>query len=165
MCMLWIQNMPSMIYYSMQMSFGWNGLSMATKGCSVCMPIAIIYFKVRVLNRTLSHIWWRVYLPTFLLSEGLLTLIYIDSLIVLARPYKCNDFIYKVSKFRFIKIRVIQVNKFNRFLGNKDKDLGATPLANNNQSQAKSNSNKWVVNLSSTPCLNPLSLFLSKGPS
>ena len=40
-----------------------------------------------MLNRTLSHIRWRLYLPTFLLSVGLLTLMYIDSWIVLARPW------------------------------------------------------------------------------
>ena len=85
MCMLWIQSMPSRPYGSMHMHFGWNVLSMPTEGCSVCIPIVIINFKVRVLNRTLSHI--RLHLPTFLLSVGLLTLIYIDSFIVLARPW------------------------------------------------------------------------------
>ena len=36
-----------MLYGSMQMSFGWNGLSMPTEGCSVHMPILIINVKVR----------------------------------------------------------------------------------------------------------------------
>ena len=48
-----------------------------------------------VLNGTLSHIWWRLYLPTFLLSVGLLTLMYIDSLIVLARPWYSLPIILK----------------------------------------------------------------------
>ena len=30
----------------MQMSIGWNGLSMLTEGCSVCRPVVIINFKV-----------------------------------------------------------------------------------------------------------------------
>ena len=45
--MLWIQSIPSMPYGSMQMPIGKNGLGMPTKGCSVCMPIVIINFKVR----------------------------------------------------------------------------------------------------------------------
>ena len=32
---------------SMQMPIGLNGLGMPTEGCSVCMPIVIISFKVR----------------------------------------------------------------------------------------------------------------------
>ena len=41
MCMLYIQSIPSMPYGSMGMAIGWNGLSMPTKECSVCMPIVI----------------------------------------------------------------------------------------------------------------------------
>ena len=67
-------------------AIGWNGLSLPAEGCSVHTPIVITNFKVRVLNRTLSHIWWRLYLPTFLMNVGLLTLMYIDSLMVLSRP-------------------------------------------------------------------------------
>ena len=44
--MLWMQSMPSMPYGFMQMPFGWNRLSMLTKGCSVHMHIVIINFKV-----------------------------------------------------------------------------------------------------------------------
>ena len=36
-----------MPYSYMHMSIGWNGLSMHTEGCSVCMPIIIINFKLR----------------------------------------------------------------------------------------------------------------------
>ena len=36
-------------------------------------------------------------------------------------------------------------------MGNKDREVTAQPLVNNNQSQVPNNSNKWVVNLSSTP--------------
>ena len=50
MCMLSIQNMPSMPYGSKQMSIGWNELSMPTEGCSVCMPIVIVNFKVGGVN-------------------------------------------------------------------------------------------------------------------
>ena len=52
---------------------------------------------------------------------------------------KCTDFIDKVREFRFIKIRDRQVNKFNRLMGSKDRELTTQPLANNNQSQAQSN--------------------------
>ena len=36
-----------MPYGSVQMPVGWNGLSMPNEGCSVCMPIVIINFKIR----------------------------------------------------------------------------------------------------------------------
>ena len=64
---------------------------------------------------------------------------------------KCTDFINKVREFRFIKIRDRQVNKFNRLMGNKDKEPTTQPLAKNNQSQAQRNPDKWEVNSSSTP--------------
>ena len=49
--------------------------------------LSLLILRSEVLNRTLCHISWRLYLPTFLLSVGLLTLMYIDSLIVLAMPW------------------------------------------------------------------------------
>ena len=75
------------------------------------------------------------------------------SLVTTTTMEKCTDFINKVREFRFIKIRNRQVNKFNRLMGNKDREITAQPLANNNQSQAQSDPNKCLVNLSSTPCL------------
>ena len=60
---------------------------------------------------------------------------------------KCTDFINKEGEVRFIKIRDRQINKFNRLMGNKDGNLSHNPVANNNQSQAQNNSNKWVVDL------------------
>ena len=36
-----------MPYGSMYVPIAWNGLSMPSEGCSVCMPIVIINFKVR----------------------------------------------------------------------------------------------------------------------
>ena len=39
-----------MPYCSMHMPIGWNGLCMSTAGCSVCMPIIITNFKVRVVE-------------------------------------------------------------------------------------------------------------------
>ena len=69
------------------MPIGWVGLNMPTNACSVHMLIGRVNFKVGVLSKTLSHIWLRLYLPIFLLSMGLLTLMQIDSFIVLARPW------------------------------------------------------------------------------
>ena len=60
-------------------------------------PLSLLILRSGVLNRTLSHIWWRLYLPTFLLSVGLLTLMYIDSLIVLARPWSSFPIMVKFS--------------------------------------------------------------------
>ena len=48
---------------------------MPTDGCSVCM----------------------LYLPTFLLSVGLLTFVYIDSLMVLAKPWSSLCMMVKLS--------------------------------------------------------------------
>ena len=39
-----------MPYSSKHMPIGWNGLSMLTEGCSVCMPIVIIY-KLRCVEQ------------------------------------------------------------------------------------------------------------------
>ena len=47
MCMLRCLSMPSITYCSMCMPIGWNGLSMPTEGCSVCLPIVITDVKVR----------------------------------------------------------------------------------------------------------------------
>ena len=45
--MLRCLSMLSMPYSSMHMPIGWNGLSMPTEGCTVCMSTVIINFKVR----------------------------------------------------------------------------------------------------------------------
>ena len=68
-----------------------GGLSMPNV---MCMPF---YFKPRVLIRTLSHLWCKLNLPIVLFSMGLLTLIYIDSLIVLAMPWSFLPIIWKLS--------------------------------------------------------------------
>ena len=73
------------------------------------------------------------------------------SIVTTTTMEKCTYFIKKVREFRFIKVRDRQVNKFNRLMGNKDRELTAQPLANNNQLQALSSPNKCVINLSSTP--------------
>ena len=49
-------------------------------------------------------------------------------------------------------------------MGNKDREITAQPLANNNQLQAPNNSNKWVVNLCNTPLPSPKSLCYLKDP-
>ena len=60
-------------------------------------PLSLLILRSEVLHRTLSHIWWKLYLPTFLLSVGLLTLMNIDSFIVLARPWSSLPMILKLS--------------------------------------------------------------------
>ena len=47
MCILRCLSMPSMPYCSMCMPIGWNGLSMPTDGCFVCMPVIITNSKQR----------------------------------------------------------------------------------------------------------------------
>ena len=43
----------------------------------------------------LSHVWGKLNLPIFLFKEGLFTLIYMDSLIFLAKPCPCLPIIWK----------------------------------------------------------------------
>ena len=50
-------------------------------------------------------------------------------------------------------------------MGNKDREFTTQPLTNNNQLQAQSNPNKWVVNLSSIPLSKAQESLLSKGPN
>ena len=77
----------------------WWQMELATVGMVQCIKADVItlladviakglYFILSsvVLTRTSSHTWGRWYLPMFLFRDGLLTLIYIDSLINLERP-------------------------------------------------------------------------------
>ena len=86
-------------------------------------------------------------------------------LVTIMTMEKCTDFINKIRECRFIKVRDRQVNKFNRLMESKDRELTAQPLANHNQLQAQNNSNKWVVNLSSTPLAQFQESPFSKGPN
>ena len=77
----------------------WWQMELATVGMCQCIKADVItlladviamslYFNFSsvLLTRTSSHIWGRWYLPMFLFRDGLLTLMYIDSLINLERP-------------------------------------------------------------------------------
>ena len=79
--------MPSMPYGSMHMPIGWNGLTMPIEGCSVCMPIVITNFKVRGVKWNSVPYMMKVILTHIPIHVGLLTLMYIDSLMVLTRPW------------------------------------------------------------------------------
>ena len=83
---------------------------------------------------------------------------------------KCNNFINKVRKSRFTKVRNRQVNKFYRLMGkdrdrDRDRELTAQPLANSTQLPAQNNSNKWVINLSSTSLSQAQKSLLAKEPN
>ena len=57
------------------------------RGVRLSMPNIMhmaFHFKTRLLSKTLSHMWGKLNLPIFLFNVGLLTLINIDSLMVLA---------------------------------------------------------------------------------
>ena len=62
-------------------------------------PTGSVYFNFssEVLNRTSSHMCGRWYLPMFLLRDGLLTLMYKASLIVLMRFWSSLPTILKFS--------------------------------------------------------------------
>ena len=86
------------------------------------------------------------------------------SLVTTTTMKKCIDFINKLREFRFTKIRDRQVNKFNRLMGNKDRELTTQPLANKNQSQAQSTpKNGQLIFL--TPPIHAQESFLLTGPN
>ena len=64
---------------------------------------------------------------------------------------RCIEFINKVRECRFIKVRDWQVYKFNILSSKSNRGTSAQSLGNTTQSQAISNKNKWVINLSKTP--------------
>ena len=66
----------------------WNGVvSRQMFSLGRCYSQRVLFhFSSVMLIRTSSHTWGRWYLPMFLFRDGLLTLIYIDSLINLERP-------------------------------------------------------------------------------
>ena len=67
-------------------------------GQDVIKPIFNYFiFSSRMLNNKLSQMCGRLYFPIFLLSVGLFTLIYIDSLIVLAKLLSSLPIILKFS--------------------------------------------------------------------
>ena len=63
-----------------------------------CPTACTFFFKVRpdVLSKTLSHILGKVNLPIFLFSEGLFTLMNMDSLIFVAKPCPSLPIIWKL---------------------------------------------------------------------
>ena len=76
----------------------------------------------------------------------------LTSLITSTTMEKCTNFINKVRESILTKVRDRQVNKFKRLMGNyKDRDLTTQPLDNSTQLSGQSKSNKWIINLSSTP--------------
>ena len=75
----------------------WNGHCRVT--WQMLLPWVRCYFNFssEVLSRTSSHMWGRWYLPMFLLRDGLLTLMYNASLIVLLRFWSSLPTILKLS--------------------------------------------------------------------
>ena len=96
-CMLRSPSMSNMPYCSMHMPIGWNGLSMPTEGCSVHMPIVTTNFKVRGVTQDSVLYMMKIILTHIPIECGLLTLMYIDSIIVLARPWPSIPIMVKLS--------------------------------------------------------------------
>ena len=70
---------------------------MHTEGCSVCIPIVITNFKVRGVKKDSVPYMMKIILTHISISVGLLTQMYIDSLIVLARPWSSLPMMLKFS--------------------------------------------------------------------
>ena len=79
---------------------------------------------------------------------------------------ECTSFINKVREPRFIKIRDRWFNKFIRWVGYKERDreIITQSIVSNGQMQPPNNTNKWVINLSSTPLTQAQESLLSKDP-
>ena len=67
--------------------------------------------------------WGKLNLPMFLFNVGLLTPIKIDSLVSTSIMDKWQKFIDMVSELRFLKIKEILINKFNRLLLKKQGNI------------------------------------------
>ena len=79
-------------------------------GQDVVRPILFYFiFSSGMLNSKLSQICGRLYFPIFLLSVGLFTLIYIDSLIVLAKLLSSLPIILKFSIDVFMATDVLML--------------------------------------------------------
>ena len=93
-----------------KLSLGLQPSFFRSEGCCCCLPLHVTHlfwvvlvmlcalayvldvltdacFGVLVCLFELHHIWWRLYLSMFLIRVGLLTLMFMDSLIVQAKPY------------------------------------------------------------------------------
>ena len=70
---------------------------MPTEGCSVHMPIIITNFKLRGVEQDSVPYMMKVILTTFLLGVGLLTLMYINSLMVLAKLWSFLPMMVKLT--------------------------------------------------------------------
>ena len=85
-----------MPYCSVCMPIGWNGLNMPTEGCSVCMPIVITNFKVRGVKQDSVQYMMMVVVTHIPIECRLLTLMYIDSVMVLARSWSSLPIMVKL---------------------------------------------------------------------
>ena len=65
---------------------------------SYVMFIIYFFFNSGIENSSLSQMWGRLYFPIFLLRVGLFTLIYMDSLMVLARLLSSLPVILKLTR-------------------------------------------------------------------
>ena len=65
----------------------------------VVVPHWFLVLSPWVFNWTPSHMWGRLYLPMFLLSVGLFTLIKVDSFSVLAKSCPILSTKFKLSSF------------------------------------------------------------------
>ena len=78
---------------------GWRGRQMLLPLWQMLLPLGhYLSFSSVLLIRTSSHIWGRWYLPMFLLRDGLLTLMNIDSFISLGRFCSSLPTILKLFK-------------------------------------------------------------------
>ena len=78
---------------------GWRGRQMLLPLWQMLLPLGhYLSFSSVLLIRTSSHIWGRWYLPMFLLRDGLLTLMNIDSFISLERFCSSLPTILKLFK-------------------------------------------------------------------
>ena len=94
MCMLRQRCSLSMLHRTCEYLHG--VLGWVDEACPISCACLFI-LSPGLLRSTLSHTWCKLNLPIFLLRVGLLTLMYMDSLIVLAVSWSSLPIIWKLS--------------------------------------------------------------------
>ena len=99
-----------MFYCSMHMPMGWEGLSMPTDGCSVCIPIIIINSKLRGAKQHSVQYMVKVILTHIAFECGVVDP-YVDSLIVLVKQWSSLPVMVKLSRLILCPEMLLYLNQ------------------------------------------------------
>ena len=88
-----------------------------------CSTYSFFIFSSGIVNKILSQICGRLYFPIFLLRVGLFTLIYIDSLMVLAKLFSSLPMILKFSMDVSLLKNLVKIRKGEGIIHKAEKQL------------------------------------------